>query len=462
MALARIFDKFVKESPVTVMLRAILEYALPPERMDELFRENARTQYEDELLFSTVVEVLSLPVAGMRKSVNAGYKALKHKIEVSVTSLYNKMQGTELEVSRALVRETASRLEPVTRGLKATLPPLLRGLRLKIIDGNHLPGTQHRLKEARTLNSQPLPGHALVVLEPELMLATDVFPCEDAYAQERSLMGQVLETVKAKDCWMGDRNFCTTGFLFGFARRKAYFVIRQHGANLHGKQLLGRRRRLGRCETGMVYEQKMHILDPETEEELTVRRVTVELDQPTGDGERVIHVLTNVPSRRAKGIKIAEVYRRRWTIENAFQELEQALNTEINTLCYPKAALLCFCVGLVLYNTMSGLKAALRSVHGDDDAANLSGYYLAEEISAVSTGMMIAIGARHWTKAFSQLTARQFARQLQQIARHVDIKRFAKTTRGPKKPPPKRTGGLREKHVSTARLLNQRKSKVTA
>ncbi len=153
MALSRIFEKFVEESPVTVMVRAILEYALPPERMDELFRENACTQYEDELLFSTVVEVLSLPVAGMRKSVNASYKALKHKIEVSVTSLYNKLQGTELEVSRALVRETASRLEPVTRGLKATLPSLLPGLRVKIIDGNHLPGTQHRLEETRTLHN---------------------------------------------------------------------------------------------------------------------------------------------------------------------------------------------------------------------------------------------------------------------------------------------------------------------
>src|SRR5690242_17834876 len=112
MALARVFEAFVKESPVTVMLRGILEYALPPQRIDALFREHARSQYEDELLFSTTVGVLRLPVAGMRKSVNAAYQALKDKIEVSVTSLYNKLQGTELQVSRALVRETAARLEP--------------------------------------------------------------------------------------------------------------------------------------------------------------------------------------------------------------------------------------------------------------------------------------------------------------------------------------------------------------
>jgi IS4 transposase len=455
MALARVFEAFVKESPVTVMLRGILEYALPPQRIDELFREHARSQYEDELLFSTTVAVLMLPVAGMRKSVNAAYQALKDKIEVSVTSLYNKLQGTELQVSRALVRETAMRLEPVIRALKATLPPPLPGLRLKIIDGNHLSGTEHRLTETRTLHSQPLPGQALVVLEPEWMLATDVFPCEDAYSQERSLLDDVLETVQPHDCWLADRNFCTTTFCFGIARRQAYFVIRQHGSTLYGKQFMGRRRLVGRCDTGVVSERKLRIVEPTTGEEMTLRRITVELDQPTSDGDTEIHILTNLPVRRASALKVADVYRRRWTIENAFQEIGQALRSELNTLCYPKAALLCFCVGLLLYNTLSALKAALRSVYGEA-AQNLSGYYLSEEIGAVYSGMMIAIRPGHWTRAFSQITARQMANQLNNLAHYVNPARFGKSKRGPKQPPTKRTGGFREKHVSTARLLEAR------
>ena len=455
MALARVFEAFVKESPVTVMLRGILEYALPPQRIDELFREHARSQYQDELLFSTVVGVLSLPVAGVRKSVNAAYQALKDRIEVSVTSLYNKLQGTEVQVSRALVCETAARLEPVIRSLKATLPPLLPGFRLKIVDGNHLSGTEHRLTEARTLHSQPLPGQALVVLEPELMLVTDVFPCEDAYSQERSLLDEVLETVQPHDCWLADRNFCTTNFFFGLARRYAYFVIRQHGSTLYGKQLVGRRRLVGHGDTGVVSERKLRVVDPETGEEMTLRRITVELDEPTSDGDTEIHILTNLPVRRANALKVADVYRRRWTIEHAFQEIGQALRSEINTLCYPKAALLCFCVGLLLYNTLSALKAALRSVHGEA-AQNLSGYYLSEEIGAVYGGMMIAIRPGHWTQAFSPLTARQMANQLKDLASYVNPARFAKSKRGPKKPCPKRTGGLREKHVSTARLLQAR------
>ena len=88
---------------------------------------------------------------------------------------------------------------------------------MKIIDGNHLAATEHRIEELRTIGSGPLPGLALVVLEPDRMLVSDVFPCEDGHAQERRILPQVLPTVEADDLWIADRNFCTTGFLFGIA-----------------------------------------------------------------------------------------------------------------------------------------------------------------------------------------------------------------------------------------------------
>ncbi|HZZ74268.1 MAG TPA: hypothetical protein VFE24_18675, partial [Pirellulales bacterium] len=54
------------------------------------------------------------------------------------------------------------------------------------------------------------------------------------------------------------------------------------------------------------------------------------------------------------------------------------------------------------------------------------------------------------------ITVAEMVSLLRELARKIRLKQFYKTTRGPKKPPPKRTGGLREKHVSTARLLQQR------
>ena len=84
------------------------------------------------------------------------------------------------------------------------------------------------------------------------------------------------------------------------------------------------------------------------------------LDKPTRDGDGEIHILTNLPKKVARAKTVADLYRKRWTIETAFQELEATLNGEINTLGYPKAALFAFCVALVSYNLMSVIKAALR------------------------------------------------------------------------------------------------------
>src|SRR5207253_3115708 len=162
--------------------------------------------------------------------------------------------------------------------------------RAKILDGNHLAATEHRLEELRTTWAAPLPGKLLVVLDQELMLATDVVPCEDGHAQERSLLDEVLAKVAVGEVWIADRNFCTRNFLLGIAKRLGFFLIRQHGS-LRGT-LVGKRKLRGRCDTGIVYEQKLRLTDDEGEE-WVVRRITIQLEQPTRDGDQELHLLSN-------------------------------------------------------------------------------------------------------------------------------------------------------------------------
>src|SRR5512142_3334683 len=328
------------------------------------------------------------------------------------------------------------------------------GYRIRILDGNHLPGSEHRLKELPTIRAGALPGHALVVLDPRLMLATEVVLCEDGHAQERSLLDHVLEFVAAKDLWIADRNFCTTEFLFGIARRDGFFVIRQHASTLHW-EFVGKRRACGRIETGKVYEQTIRATN-EAGEILFLRRVTVLLDQPTRDGDTELHLLTNVPAKDTRAKVIADLYRRRWTIATAFQELEATLHSEINTLGYPKAALFAFCVALVSYNVLSTLKAALRSVHGEEKVAEeVSGYYVADEIQKTHWGMMIAIPEDEWV-GLHDLPPVELAAVLVRLARSVSLPKLRKHPRGPKKPKPKKQSGAKIKHVATAKILKAR------
>ena len=260
MMFGEVLNRFVEQSAASVMFRGTLENVVTAELLDEIFVKTAKRQRAGELLFSSVVDLLAMVVSGSRKSVNDAYLAKKEQFTVSVASVYNKLNGVETEVSRQLVLQTGLRMTEVVKQLGPRRPPLLRGYRTKIVDGNHLAATEHRIDELRFIGAGPLPGFALVVLEPDLMLATDVFPCEDGHAQERILLPQVLPTVQERDLWIADRNFCTTVFLFGIATPHPAFIIRQHRQTLR-YELLGERRKIGRCPTGMIYEQKVRLTD---------------------------------------------------------------------------------------------------------------------------------------------------------------------------------------------------------
>jgi hypothetical protein len=214
MLCGQVFERFVAKCPVTVMVRGLMERAFRPESLDRLFLDTAQRQYTRDLLFSTTVDLLATVVCRIHPSVHAAYKDNEEGVGVAVRSLYDKLAATETALSEALVRHTAEQLGPILPRLQATLPPYVPGYKTKILDGNHLAATQRRLKGLRDVAAGALPGQTLVVLEPERQLATDAFCCEDAHAQERSLLPRLLDRVAAKDLWIADRNFCTTAFLF--------------------------------------------------------------------------------------------------------------------------------------------------------------------------------------------------------------------------------------------------------
>jgi Transposase DDE domain len=450
MYLEAVFERFAQKSPVTVMTRAIMENALAPDVLNEIFVNNATQQYERKLLFSSVVDLMGLVVCKVQPAVSAAYRSVKDTLPVSLTALYDKINGIESDVDAALVRHTGQRLETVIDTMGGALPPLLPGYRVRIIDGNHFAATERRLAVLRQCWAGPLPGQALVILDPDRMLASDMIPCEDAHAQERSLFTQVLTRVVPGDVWIGDRNFCTAGFLKGIIQRGSCFIIRQHGNFTVAST--GTLRQRGRCETGRIFEQRVTFLD-EDGEARRIRRITVRLDRPTRDGDSEIAILTNLPERDASASKIAKLYRERWTLESLFQMLTQTLNGEIPSLGYPKAALFAFSIALVSYNIASVIRAALRAKFGHEKVEQeISRYYIANEIRATHIGMDVALGDEVWVP-FQRMSPEDLARKLLEYAEHVRLSAYKKTPRGPKKPVPPRTRYKNVPHVSTARLL---------
>ena len=451
--LSPVFKNFIDKSPISVMARGMMERVLNPEQLDQWFTQTADEQYTRDLLFSTVFDIMSQVVCGRYQSVHAAYQASKEDIGVSVTSLYNKLNGIETGTSAALVRYAAEQVEPIIKKLGGTRRSPLQGLRVKLLDGNCIEKSHHRIKELRSIASGPLPGKSLVVYDIVLRLPVDVFPCEDGHAQERSLLKTVLETIAKGDAWIADRNFCTIEFTCGIDDRGAFFIIREHGN--YPFELLGKEKYIGKTDTGKVYEQRISVID-ELGGEHIYRRIRVRLKKKTRDGDTDIFIITNLSRSKASAKKVAELYHGRWSIETVFQHLSEHLNSEINALGYPRAALFGFCVALVAYIIMAVIKAALGNVYGADVVDNqISGYYLADEISATYRGMMIAIDGKRWV-VFREMPPAKLVKVLQKLASNVKLSAFRKHPRGPKKMQPKRKSAKNKPHVSTARILSQR------
>lgn len=183
---------------------------------------------------------------------------------------------------------------------------------------------------------------------------------------------------------------------------------------------------------------------------MEVRRILVRLDAPIRDGEQELAIVTNLPASDANAIAIAELYRKRWTLETLFFELTRMLDGELNTMGYPRAALLGFGIALVSYNLISTTKSAMRAAFGaakvDEEVSN---YYITNEARVMKEGLDVVTDPEDW-EPFQTVSAETLAKDLIEVARNIRLPAFKRHKRGPKKPVPKRT-----KHTDSPHILQR-------
>jgi hypothetical protein len=304
----------------------------------------------------------------------------------------------------------------------------------------------------RTEAAAPLPGKSLVVLDPRCRAIQDMFPIEDGHAQERTALDAVIQTVEARDLWVADRNFCTHKLMYKISGRDAAFVIRHH-KNVVGT--ISARHLVGETERGRIYECTMR-LEAYHGKTLTPRRIEIELFEPTRDGETLVALLTNLPVEAADALRVSEIYLGRWQIETAFQTLTTTLRCEVSTLCYPRAALFAFATAVLAYNAITVLETAIRAEHGKEVADQLSKYYMASEIASTTDGISVVLEGSDFD-IYRDMPVAEFCQALRDVAQHIDINYYRKTTRGPKKRVKKVLHNKKQTHVSVAKILKERK-----
>jgi hypothetical protein len=397
------------------------------------------------------VDIAGQVVCRESPSINEVYVRQREQFNASIKAVYNKFGNIETRTSEALLRHSADHARRLIQRCRRKVKPLLPGYRVRILDGNHLGKTHHRLGVLRKTKAGALPGQSLVLLDPQAKLIDKIVCCEDGHAQERSLLDRVLEDIQKKDLVIDDRNFCTVWFLFALKNLKAFFITRQHGRMPY--ELQGKRHYVGRCDTGSVYEQTCELKHPTTKEVTHFRRASVTLNTPTVDGDTEIHVLTNLPPK-VSAVQVVQLYRRRWTIEQAFNELTTHLRCELQSLGVPRAALFAFSVAACAYNLLAVAKAAVCGVHGEKVAeTKVSNYYITNEISRVHGGMTLAVPEEEWAK-FQTMSLDKLAQHISRWIAKVDLSKYPKSPRGPKKPK-RKLPNAQFQHVATSKLLEK-------
>jgi hypothetical protein len=451
--LPAILNDAIKDAPIAVMTRIALDWIIQSTPFDELFEQTAKDQYTRQFTLEHLVLVMLDVVCDHHPSTRAAFQDRQLELIASLTAFYGKLNRMELAVTEEVVRQTARRSRELIVAAGGLLPEPIPGYAARLLDGNVLAGTDHRLIPMRTTWSACLPGKSLAIYEPASGLILDVVLEENAHTQERALLDAIV--IEPGELWIADRNFCVRTFLFRIQRDHAFFLVRRHASTLPF-EAVGPVKSKGRCQTGKVFEQAILVDDPEAEGvRHRLRRIVLELDEPTSDGETAIVLVTNLPEE-VSAIDCCLAYRGRWRIEGHFQVLTDLLHCEIPELSHPRAALFAFGMSVVAGNALAVLKGSLRAEHGAVMAGEVSDHAVVSQVARIYPGMMKAVAPRRWPD-LSDRPATEVAALLNELAVRVPVERMLRKRRGPKKPKPRRSKGDRHHHLATKKLLDQAK-----
>ena len=444
-----VLQRFIFARPLAVMTRMIVGEVLD-DGLEAVFKQHRERNYTREMLFTTLCRSIADVVLEFCPSPNQAYLKHKEELRISNNAFYNKLKNVNLLLSRAVVQHSYRTCRAMLEQMEVPRWTYLKGYQTKIIDGNSISAGDNRLKELRETWQKALPGKSVVILDADRQLIQDIFPLEDGQAQERTLLDDVLATLVAKDLVFADSAYCTIKFLCGIHRANACFIVRQHGA-LKG-QLLGKRKAYGQSDTGKLFEQAIRIGG---DAGITLRRITVELFEPTVDGDLEIHLLSNVPLSKADTELISLLYRQRWEIEHKFYVAQVAMRCEVDSLNYPKANLFVFCMAMLALNCRQIIFGALYKAFDEEIEEEASHYSVSIEITNGIDGLLVAIDDDTWQSLIPKTFGGRMS-WLIKVAGNYDRKRHRKSVRGPKKPPPKKSKYRNGHHLSVQKILNDR------
>ena len=134
--------------------------------------------------------------------------------------------------------------------------------------------------------------------------------------------------------------------------------------------------------------------------------------------------------------------------------MTKTLTCELASIGTPQAALFLFCLALMAFNIRQVLFAALYAEHDEALVNEVSHHALSVEISRFTDGMLVVLDEEYWSQLLGD-SPEDLAHLLRDLSRKIDLQRYLKSRRGPKKKIDKPPRTRPKTHVSTAKILKQ-------
>ncbi|VWB10276.1 prevent-host-death protein [Burkholderia arboris] len=423
-----IVERFVEQSPMTIMTRLVLQCALHDDWIDTAADADEALDDESirETLFALAVDAIAAlaaqtqmqmpqvqqPAAGNASSASAA----------AVAALHDDMSRWRAGWGRALVRDSADLLLPVAAARADERAGGSGGMRLRVLDGAGCAPAAAGCGCGRACDD-PVRDAAigvtgarvLPVYDPDLAMIVDLLPVERGRAHERAFVGALLETVRPGELWIVDGRFDTDAIVSGWPRRGGAFVLRDDGAAVACRPP-GGWRDAGPLDGGDVREQAVGTAgDGDTAG--TLRRIEWRRHAP--DDGATVAVLTNLPAEQFDACQVMQMARRRWR-----DALPFPLDAVFDGMPFggvpARASLLASGIAALAYNAFSVMARVVAGSLGlDERDAERVPAHIADGVAATYAGMMIALPP-DWWRRYDQLPAATLGQIVRMLAVHVD------------------------------------------
>lgn len=451
-------QELMDRSPLADAALSLLDFAFDRDLLQSLFGAHRGRCYDDVLGFPDLITLVHRSLLEHGGSAHRLFLDLErdgsHPVDES--NFYRKLARTPAALSEALLSSCAARLGSVMPDTgRAELPGCFDAFTVVAGDGKKVKRVAKRLLPTRGVSGSLLGAKALVAVDLRtglgLAMSTDLDGQANDVPLVPGLVGQLHAVVDGPMLSVWDRQFSDTATMRRLGSRGGdRFVVRiRKGLGFDAKTTAS-----GPDSDGVMLTDEVGVFGRTGTGErapLAVRRIT-----KLRPGQDPIIIVTDLMDIRAyPAADLMSLYRRRWGIEEVFQQVTETFGLGRLIGCTPKAVLLQLSVCLVLYNLLQVIRA-----HVADDAkmltAAVSMHYLFDH-----TRRQLLAWAYHAKGQHPDAPRDPMAMLLQlqaRLAGAFDTNAYAKrpdTRTRPQRPPPQQVPGG---HSSVQRLLDAAKT----